>query len=112
MRDRQILYFSVSRKNIEDFNTWLEKDVRREAVKWTDTNGPDPLFSDLPIVISKEECKDSLCVIIDYLSLIKGFDENNYEDVARIVRRTIIQYPEVYFLPKKTGLDLESQNNR
>lgn len=98
MRERRILYFSASRKNVEDFNTWLEKEVRREAVKWTEANCLDPLFSDLPIVISKEECKDSLCVIIDYLSLIKGLDRDNYEDVTRLVRRTIIQYPEVYFL--------------
>lgn len=99
MRDHMILYFSVNRQHVEDFNDWAKK---RKPIKWIEKDDPDPVLDDLPMVISKQKEKKHLYVIIDYLSLIKGISSDNdnaeYKDIAALVRRTILQFPEVGFL--------------
>ena len=68
-----------------------------------------PELSLLPQIIGCQKDKDSLYVIIDYLSLIKGKDikgenDEKYKDVSEMVRRTILQFPEVDFLFDQSGV--------
>lgn len=113
MREHKILYFSICRQHIEDFNSWAKNPATKKAshitiVDWIKDVDKDIIPSDLPNVISWQEDKDRLYVIIDYLSMVKGTVRDNnideYMENAAIVRRTILQYPEVVFLFDQSGV--------
>lgn len=108
MKDKKILYFSLNRKHVTGFNKWAKT---RKPVKWLKTGDPNPVLDDLSKVIDEQDNKDSLYVIIDYLSFIKGVSNDNenaeYKDIATYVHHTILQFPEVNFLFDQSGISDE-----
>lgn len=117
MREHQILYFSTSRDHIRAFNAWATQEAAGRPVCWLEDDDPNPLAIDLPRVIKEHQTKDQLYVIIDYLSILKdikpGIDGDKpemvkYEEMASMIRRTILQFPEVDFLFDQSGVPDET----
>ena len=101
MGNHTIIYFSVNRQKISEFNDW----VKIRTLKWFDESGPDPNLKDLPQLICKQKDKALLYVIIDYLSLIESTaDRNQYDEMVAQVHRIILQFPEVNFLFDQSNL--------
>lgn len=105
MREDKVLYFSVNCQHVKGFNSWAEEQNIIKPIKWLDDILPNPVLNDLPKIIENQKNKDRLIVIIDYLSLITEIvDERECDEIASLVRLTILQYPEVDFLFDQTDV--------
>lgn len=104
MRGHRILYFSLNPQHSEQFNCWSQQEKYKEYhVVKLDNDFIIKSAHDLSFIISKQERIDDLYVIVDYLSLFK--DHQELENSAKIIRNTILQYPEVDFLFDQSGVD-------
>ena len=61
MSNKKILYFSVDKQRVEDFNTWAKK---MRPIEWIDKGFIEPTMDDLPQIISEQVDKALLCVIL------------------------------------------------
>lgn len=115
MRTQRVFYFSLNIQHISQFNHWAGK-MGCPLLLLEDYTHIKSV-NDLPDILSKQDDLDCLYVILDYLSFFKwpnkAFksikkDDKEIEDllkVADLLRRTILQYPEVDFLFDQSGLN-------
>lgn len=102
MRNHRIFYFSTNDQHVKLFNTWAKNNHNCPVLEIDREASSQWKVEDLPVLISQQKEIDSLYVIIDYLSLFTNSEE--LEDAANIVRRTILQFPEVDFLFDQSGV--------
>ncbi len=111
MREHKVLYFSLSDDHHQLFYQWASR-VKGEKCHLVDWNRPAvTTIHELPDVIVRQRNDiDSLYVIVDYLSFYPKAKDVNYvkervEEAADVLRRTILQFPEVDFLFDRSGVD-------
>lgn len=103
MRDHKILYFSINQNHCKQFYNWAQGIYEECHFVKLDEDFVFKSPKDLSVVLSSFENPDDLYVIIDYLSLFTNYKE--LTESAKIIRSTILQYPEVDFLFDQSGVD-------
>lgn len=112
MREHKVLYFSLSDGHHHLFYQWASR-IKEKKCHLVDWDRPTvTTIHDLPEVIVQQQRNDidNLYVIVDYLSfypkIVDAGDATEHVKVAAdVMRRTILQFPEVDFLFDRSGVD-------
>lgn len=112
MREHKVLYFSLSDSHHRLFYLWASR-IKEKKCHLVDWDRPAvTTIHDLPEMIIRQQRNDidNLYVIVDYLSFYpKMVDAGNVKEpfkvAADVMRRTILQFPEVVFLFDRSGVD-------